>query len=213
MLAGVFRSSRAAIEGRTATGRRGSLLAACGLAASLSIGATAAHAATPNSSNKRIVPGKSIAGVKLGATYTDVQNRWGTGNSCAEAAANAAAQGLPPRDPATYNGQCNWAVPLPAGVVVNQGGAAVTFANGKATELMIYARRKASGTPVASGPIAKFKTDRGGLSVGDRVGKFRKAYPKAKPTVDGEYVLKSGGRQTVFDVLSDRVFSITISAK
>jgi hypothetical protein len=140
------------------------LLTACIV---LAIGAVAlpavAAAKLPHPATTRIVPGKSIAGVKLDMTRSQVFHKWGH-TSC-------------------DNSVCTWEGKGKQG---HREHALVSFVHGKAVIISIGAASKGDKLKFKRGVLSKWKT-RKGIHLGSRKGKVPKAYPKAKPN-NGEAV-------------------------
>ena len=120
-----------------------------------------------------IVPGKSIAGVKLDMTKAQVFGQWGS-TSCP-------------------NGVCEWKGPGPAG---KNERATVSIFKGKAIMIVINAASSGNNLKFKPGVLSKWKTAKG-ISLGSRKTAVKRAYPSAKVN-NGEAVqgfdLFSGAR-------------------
>jgi hypothetical protein len=162
--------------------------AALALAAAVAFPA-AAEAKLPSPSSKKIVPGRSIGGVKIGMTAEAAVKAWGKGGSCDE----------------TIGSSCTWKGTM------KQGSARFSLAaDGTVAEIRLDVGQKADYAPLYKGPITSFKTSKK-IGIGSTLKKVVKAYPKAKPD-GGGVTLRSGKRRTLFESSLGRVASITIDA-
>lgn len=152
----------------------------------------AAQATLPSGGGKRIVPNRSIGGVKLGMTAKTAVRTWG-------AAGSSDCQG-------TIGVSCRWEGTM------KQGFARTDFSNEttpKVTTIVLQAGQTKKFDPVYKGPITKWKTSKG-IHIGSTLRKVGKKYPKAFPDGSG-LSLTSGKRRTYFSSSGGRVFSITIT--
>jgi len=143
---------------------------------------TAAAAKLPATKNTKIVPGKSMAGVKLDMTKKQVFAQWGKG-SCP--------------DP----GLCEWQKKKPS-FVGQYEVARVSFYKGKAIFLRVSGAFSKSSNKLVPGPLAKWKTSKG-ISLGSKKGAVPKAYPAAK---------FSGGEAASFNLLLGSGRNTTITS-
>jgi hypothetical protein len=155
-------------------------------AAALLLVPAGAGAKLPSPTTKRIVPGRSIGGVKLGMEAKTAVEKWGPGGTCAEAIGNS----------------CSWQG------TPRQGAAVFIVEDGRVASVHIEVGSKPNDLPAYSGPITKWKTAKR-IGIGSRLRSVTKAYPKARPDPSG-VVLRSGGRRTLFESSLGRVASITI---
>ena len=133
------------------------------------IPAGAGAAPLPDTTNRTIVPGSSIGGVKLDMSKAAVKNRWGKG-ACTSYAGPPAST------------TCWWGSKDPA----KGEGAFVTFLGSGATLIGINARRRASDNAFVAGQLSKWKTA-ANIHLGSAISKVPAAYPAAKPN-NGEAV-------------------------
>ena len=136
--------------------------AAVATAAVLALPAAAAGH-LPQTSSTKIVPGKSIAGVKLDMTKHQVFGKWGK-TTC---------------DP----GSCTWEGPGTRG---KNERAIVSFVSGKVVQITISAATKGSNLKFKPGTLSKWKTSKG-IALGSPKAKVPRAYPKAQAN-NGEAV-------------------------
>lgn len=133
----------------------------------------AAGAHLPRTQSTQIVPGRSMAGVKLDMTKKQVFGKWGK-TSC---------------DP----GSCTWEGP---GTPGKNERAIVSFVGGKVVQITISSATKGSNLKFKPGTLSKWKTSKG-IALGSPKAKVPRAYPKAKPN-NGEgvngYDLFAGAR-------------------
>jgi hypothetical protein len=127
-------------------------------AACLLVPQTAA-AKLPATKNKLIVPGKSIAGVKLDMGKSAVFRQWGKG-SCPTASFCE----WQPREPA-FVGQFDRAV--------------VSFVDGKAVQITIQSAMDRNTNKLKPGPLAEWKTKKD-IHIASKLSAVPKAYPGAK---------------------------------
>jgi hypothetical protein len=125
--------------------------------------AAASEAKLPKTKNTKIVPGRSMGGVKLDMTKSQVFGKWGK-TTC---------------DP----GSCSWEGPGTRG---KNERAVVSFVDGKAVQIVISAATKGNDLKFKPGVLSQWKTSKG-ISLGLPKSKVPKAYPGAKPN-NGEAV-------------------------
>jgi hypothetical protein len=123
----------------------------------------AAQARLPKTNNTKIVPGTSIAGVKLDMTRNQLFAKWGK-TSCDSAS-------------------CIWEGPGTRG---KNERAVVSFVNGKVVQIAISAATKGSNLKFKPGVLSTWKTSKG-ISLGTPKSKVPIAYPAAMPN-NGEAV-------------------------
>jgi hypothetical protein len=123
----------------------------------------AAEAHLPNTKNHKIVPGRSMAGVKLDMTKSQVFGKWGN-TSCDQSS-------------------CAWEGPGTRG---KNERAVVSFVNGKVVQIAISAATKGNNLKFKPGELSKWKTSKG-IALGSPKSKVPKAYPAAQPN-NGEAV-------------------------
>jgi hypothetical protein len=144
---------------------------------------TAATAKLPATTNTKIVPGKSMGGVKLDMTKTQVFAKWGKGSCVAGA------------------GYCEWQRKKPT-YVSQYERAVVSFVGGKAVKIHVQGAYTKGSHKLVPGPLAKWKTSKG-VSLGSKRGAVPKAYPGAKP---------SGGDAPGFNLLLGSGRNVTITS-
>jgi hypothetical protein len=118
-----------------------------------------AAARLPKPRNAVIVPGASIAGVKLDMSQSQVFSKWGS-TQCP-------------------SGTCTWQGP---GTPGQNERATVSFVHGKAVQITINAAFTGLNQKFKPGTLSKWKTSRG-ISLGSLKNAVRRAYPQAKPNV------------------------------
>jgi hypothetical protein len=129
--------------------------AAVALVACLALPA-AAQARLPHPKKSAIVPGTSIAGVKLDMTRAQVFGKWGS-TSCDTA-------------------RCTWEGPGTRG---KNERAIVSFVTGKVSQITISAATRGNNLKFKPGVLSTWKTSKG-ISLGSLKSKVAKAYPSAK---------------------------------
>lgn len=157
--------------------------------AALAISAVAG-AALPKPKTTLIVPGKSVAGVSLGATATKVQKEWGHSKDC--------------EFQCTYEGSKNGdETASHAGVLLEQPASGKGPA--KVWQIFIDAGAKTVGNeeqPDFNTPLAAYKTSKG-IGLGSTVGEVQRAYPGAKKTASPDLtIFEVKGKKeivTIFD--------------
>lgn len=162
------------------TGIRRALLPAVALALLV---APAAQATLPKFSDKTIVVGKSIGGVKLGMSGAAAKKAWGGAKGCLAFGTASCIY----RDAGSTQS--------------NTGEGSFGFPKGKVTSIYIQAPIGAKG-PKYVAPLSTPKTDKG-IGLGSTVGAVKKAYPKA--VLQGSYVTLAGkgGVTTSFSLYGD----------
>lgn len=138
-------------------------IAAAGLVAVLAATAPAA-AKLPRPKTTLIVPGKSLAGVRLDMTRAQVFGQWGS-TSCPSP------------------GVCQWVAPGTPGKTER---ATVSFVKGKVSAVTIAAATSGSNGKFKPGILSKWKTAKG-IRLGSQKSAVPRAYPAAKPNT-GEAV-------------------------
>jgi hypothetical protein len=198
------------VPARGVLARRVALAATVGVVSTAAFAVPVATAGAPTPKSKTIIPAKSIGGITIGTTYADLQRLWGTDNTCGAEDAAAAANGAP-IDRTRGTVICTWRVK--PGEVPDLSGQATVFASdGKVFRIQISGAISAKGVPNSSGPMGKFKTQRGKLTFGSQLKKVITSYPKAVVTGSG-YEITTGGRTMVFASSSGRIYSITLKPK
>jgi hypothetical protein len=166
---------------------------AAAIAATLAL-AAGAQASLPNPHSTSIVPFKSIAGVKLGASLASATKAWGKGGTCGltgcsyqsktGAFANFSLIGKTETGPKTV------------GIIVIEAGTVGT------TSKRNY-----------NTPLARWKTS-SGIGLGSTVKQLRHAYPQAKKLGTSAYQMKSpGGTFMTFFIDGSRIMSMNISVE
>jgi hypothetical protein len=148
--------------------------------------APSAFAKLPSPASMRIVPGRSIGGVRIGMDAATAVKKWGPGGSCAAAIASI----------------CTWAG------TTKQGTASLEVTNGKVSNITLEAGHKANFDPVYRGPITRWKTSKG-VGIGSTLRKVLRKYKRAKAT-GGGVELRSGSLTTFFDSSGGRVARLSI---
>jgi hypothetical protein len=149
--------------------------------------AAAAEAKLPSPKTKLIVPGKSIAGVKVGMDPEDAVAAWGAkGSSCEEV---------------TSTTSCRWDSP-------KRGSARFDIFDGKVERVVITAGQNSNADYVYKGALVKWKTKKK-IGLGSPLNKVAKKYPKAKPT-GGGLQLDTGKNATLFSSSAGRTGTIEI---
>lgn len=155
--------------------------------AGLGIAAPAAGAKLPSPPTKRIVPGRSIAGVKLGMKAETAVRKWGKGSECDE----------------VVGASCKWRG------TTRQGSARLDIRDGKVWSIVIDAgQNPTTFENVYRKPLTRWKTSKK-VGLGTSLSKVSKKYPKAKPD-GGGLVLRAGGRETLFVSSAGRVRELVV---
>jgi hypothetical protein len=131
-------------------------IAYVGLATGCLLWPTVASAKLPHPKTTLIVPGTSIAGVKLDMTQNQVFHVWGRTGCTA--------------------GFCTWLGPGSAG---HAERATVSFFNGKVIQIDINAATSGINLKFAPGKLSKWRT-RKNISLGSTRAAVKRAYPAAK---------------------------------
>lgn len=132
-----------------------------------------ASAKLPTPRNATIVPGKSIAGVKLDMTMSQVFSKWGA-TKC-------------PLD------TCDWEG---AGTPGQNERATVSFVHNKAVQIVIHGAFVGNNLKFKSGILSRWKTSKG-IALGSPKRAVAHAYPAAKPNTStgvGGFDLFAGKR-------------------
>lgn len=152
---------------------------------------TSSHARLPKPKSKAIVVQKSIGGIAIGTKFRAVTKRWGKNKSCQVRLAAFTC---------TYSGGRT------------KGTAYVIQIGGRVRTIEIGLGADATGRPVYSGPLMKFKT-KDGIGLGSSSAAVRAAYPAAQSTAADVLTIGArGGRQTTFGLHNDVVYKIGITA-
>jgi hypothetical protein len=117
----------------------------------------AALAHLPRAHSTRIVPGKSIGGVKLDMTKAQALGKWGAPTKC-------------------QLSTCDWQGPGPAG---QNERAILSFVQGKIVQITIYASFRGNNQRYHPGTLSNWSTSKG-IHLGSPKKKVPKAYPAAK---------------------------------
>lgn len=150
------------------------------------VAAAPASADLPKPKSTTIVPGKSIAGVKVGMTVGQALAVWGPSPDCTADTRLAICW---------YRG------------TLQQGDASFTVANGKVRTVGISTGRRGTDL-IYSGPLQRWRT-RKGIKLGSTVRQIVKAYPKTKGAPYG-VSLGSGSHTTAFLNSLTRIYSISV---
>jgi hypothetical protein len=116
-----------------------------------------AHATLPRANSTRIVPGKSVGGVKLDMTRAQALGQWGRPDKC------------------QFNA-CDWEGPGKPGL---NERATVSFHQGKVILIVIQAAKRANGR-FKPGKLSDWETKKG-VHLGSPKAKVPRAYPDAQP--------------------------------
>ncbi len=146
-----------------------------------------ASAALPRPRSTAIVPGSSIAGVRIGMTVKQALARWGAGSHCTAA---------------TIRRSCTWTGSGMQGTVSFNVGF-----TGKVRSITIAAGHN-ERSQVYKGPLLRWKTSRG-TRLGVSATSVVKAYPKARNSPAGPQ-LGRGSRTTIFTKSARRISQIYI---
>lgn len=144
----------------------------------------AALAALPHPASHRIVPGRSIGGVRIGQTTAAARAAWGPGWTCIN----------------TVSGTCSW-------ITIRDGVASLQLQAGRVAQIAIAAGSSAAA-PRFDGPLAALRTA-SGIGIGSTKDQVRGAYPRVRST-GRELLLVTKGRVTAFYLVTDRVARVTI---
>lgn len=136
------------------TGRRRMVVGALAIGCVACPSVALAH--LPNPKTTLIVPGTSIAGVKIGMNQTQVFHQWG-GTRC-----------IP--------GLCTWQGP---GDPSHSERATVSFVQGKVIQVAINAATRGLNLKFTPGQLSKWKTGKN-VGLGSLKGSVKRAYPAAK---------------------------------
>lgn len=155
------------------------------IAAALLLGGPASGlAALPHPVSHRIVPGRSIGGVRIGQTVDAARGAWGPGWTCID----------------KVGGTCSW-------ITIRDGVATLQLRAGRVAEIAIAAG--ISGTaPRFDGPLATLRTA-SGIGIGSAAADVRAAYPRARSAA-GALLLVADRRVTAFKLAGGRVTGITV---
>lgn len=119
---------------------------------------SSADAKLPQPKTTVIIPGKSIAGVKLNMSQAEVFGQWGS-TAC-------------PLD------ICTWEGPGQAG---KRERATVSFSKGKIVLISIACATKGTDLQFKPGVLSEWTTKTGNVSLGSKKSAVKRAYPAAKP--------------------------------
>lgn len=159
----------------------------------------AAQAALPKTSNKLIVPNKSIGGVALGDKASAVTKAWGHNSTC--------------QLECSYEGRKpNTGSPSLGSVLLESKSSG---APAKVWSVAIAAGYKTVGSksvPNFNTPLTQFKTAKG-IGLGSTVGQLKHAYHAAKKESSLAYTI-NGPKQiaTTFSIASHKITSIAVRA-
>lgn len=117
----------------------------------------AASAKLPHPKTKVIAPGKSIAGVKLDMTKTQVFHQWGSTGCSSDV--------------------CQWSGPGAAG---HNERATVSFLSNKVIQITINAAASGTNLKFKPGVLSTWKTSKH-IGLGSSKASVKRAYPKATP--------------------------------
>ena len=164
-----------------------------GVALSLLLPVSVAHAALPTTHKTLIVPGKSIGGAKLGSTLTDAAAAWGK-TECND------------RDgECTYEGKGSARVECSPALTPPTGLSCIVVAE--------FITARVFGEPDFKTPLARFKTSNG-IGIGSTLKQLRHAFQHLKNEGGGVYstyrLAGPGMSGTEFEVFRGRVDAILI---
>jgi hypothetical protein len=146
-----------------------------------------ARAALPAFPNHRIVPGKSVAGVRIGMAAASAIATWGGNDAC---------------PPGTNDGSCTWTGPT------GRGSATLSLQGGKVSSIDLRLSTSNRGYPIYKGALMKLKTSKK-IGLRSTIPQIVKAYPKVKGSPSGP-ALGSGAHTTTFSTSGGRATEITI---
>jgi len=173
---------------------RVSLLASVVLALVLAAGA---QAALPTTHSTLIVPVKSLAGVKLGASLASATSAWGKGGTCSDSGCNY--ESAKDKDGTASFIVAQTSTPAPIKVVK------VSIEAGLMS--LAYGAKKNFDTP-----LDRFKTANG-IGIGSTVSKLKQAYPHIKKSNANLFDLPGPGESvTLFEIEEGHVAGISMQS-
>jgi hypothetical protein len=148
--------------------------------------APSAFAKLPSPNTMRIVPGKSMGGVRIGMDAAKAVAVWGKGGTCDQ----------------VVGASCQWTGTM------KQGSASFEVVNNKVSQLRLEAGQKANFESVYRVPLTRWKTVKG-IGLGSTLRRVLRKYRRAK-TTGGGVELRSGSLTTFFDSSQGRVSRLSI---
>jgi len=156
-----------------------------------------AQAALPTTHSTLIVPVKSLAGVKLGASLASATASWGKGGTCSASGCNYESKNDKDGSAGFVVAQTSATAPIRVVKVSIEAG--VTS--------LAYGAKKNFDTP-----LDRFKTAKG-IGIGSTAAKLKHAYPHLKKPITGLYELAGPGESlTLFEVQEGRVAGISMQS-
>jgi hypothetical protein len=158
-----------------------------------------AQAALPTTHSTLIVPVKSLAGVKLGASLASATAAWGKGGTCSENGGACIYESTNDKDGSASFLVAQTSTTAPVEVVNVSIKAGLTS-------------RAVGAKKNFNTPLDRFKTAKG-IGIGSTASKLKHAYPHLKKSITGIYNLAGPGESfTLFEVEEGRVAGISIQS-
>jgi hypothetical protein len=160
--------------------------------------AAGAQAALPTTRSTLIVPVKSLAGVKLGASLASATAAWGKGGTCGESGCNYESAKDKDGTASFLMAQTSTTAPIEVVKVSIEAGVTNVSSSG--------------GKKNFDTPLDRFKTAQG-IGIGSTVAKLKHAYPALKKSSAGLFDLAGPGQSlTLFEVEEGRVAGISMQS-
>lgn len=173
--------------------------------------ASSGSGALPKTPNKRIVPGKSIAGLNLGATLKQAEKIWkDTGDSrlCLKLTLL-----LPSGKPGLYD-KCHYEL-MPSGANFHTGSLYFYGSPGKKTVIVGVIAPNNGDRPLFDSKMNQYKTKQG-IGIGSSLGALKRVFNNKLKKVSShagysDYVVKGPGKSsTALSLFGTRVRSIEV---
>ena len=147
-----------------------------------------AGATLPTPKLRRIVPGRSIAGVRIGQSAGDALAAWGPGETCIN----------------RVDGNCDW-------ITLKQGVASITLRTGRVRREVSITAGSGDGGYAFGGTLPELRTSRG-IGLGSTRAQVVRAYPAVRLS-GAALLVVSHRRVTSFTIADRRVVVIAIRAQ